>query len=292
MTGPQHGSVVMAPQILPNPYSFFQTFPDGQNGGAMLQHVFSSGTTDVELNALNFLKLLDHNSGRTNITTTEVLSLALDPGTTLLHLSASLGFSKLLRDLVTRKATLDRQDNNGNTPLHVAALYDQQMCAQILVDSRADTTIVDLRGRTPREIALQYDRRAIANMLGDRTAGLSIPRTSAVFELNGDTRWPPRSRKRPVISLLKTTVKELIRPKNYIVEMTPSPPNIWTAEDVTGSKKHNTDGMGPLAMLTPPPELVESAVGLHQPAALVAKSQAITSTTTVANRYVKAYKSV
>jgi hypothetical protein len=112
------------------------------------------------------LKLLDWDSDHAGMASTEALSLPSNSGLTLLHLSASLGFSRLVRDLVARKVALHRQDNNGKTALHLAALYGQQECAQILAENGADRAIVDIQGCTPQEVALQYNHSDIADILG------------------------------------------------------------------------------------------------------------------------------
>ncbi|KAF8973065.1 hypothetical protein BDZ97DRAFT_1779170 [Flammula alnicola] len=74
--------------------------------------------------------------------------------TTLLHLSAFLGFSSLTTFLVNHGADLDARDRNGFTPLHFAALSQSKACATVLVDGGADLEIVNVLGKTPEEIAL------------------------------------------------------------------------------------------------------------------------------------------
>jgi len=165
VTGPEPDAVTMAHQIMSGPSWLFASLTDVQDREATLRSLFVSETVDVEGSAINFLKLLDQDSGSRPIIRAKALSLASDTGSTLLHLSASLDFSKLLSDLIARKADLDLQDNNGNTPLHLAALYGQRACAQILIENGANTRIADFRGLTPRKVALDFCHTAIADML-------------------------------------------------------------------------------------------------------------------------------
>ena len=139
---------------------------------------FTMAAMDVEGIAINFLRLLGRDSETKSVTITQAFSLTTDSGSTLLHLSASLGFSKLLSDLVWRKLDLDRQDKNGNTPLHFSALHGQYACAQILVENGADTKIANFRGLTPRKVALDFQHTIIVDLLND-VPGFTTPATLA-----------------------------------------------------------------------------------------------------------------
>ena len=140
---------------------------------------FTTAAMDVEGIAINFLRLLGRDSETKSVTLTQAFSLTTDSGSTLLHLSASLGFSKLLLDLVWRKLDLDRQDKNGNTPLHFSALYGQYACAQILVENGADTKIANFRGLTPRKVALDFQHTVIVDLLDEDLPDFTTPATLA-----------------------------------------------------------------------------------------------------------------
>ena len=140
---------------------------------------FTMAAMDVEGIAINFLGLLGRDSETKSVTLTRAFSLTTDSGSTLLHLSASLGFSKLLLDLVSRKLDLDRQDKNGNTPLHFSALYGQRACAQILVENGADAKIANFRGLTPRKVALDFQHTVIVDLLDEDLPDFTTPATLA-----------------------------------------------------------------------------------------------------------------
>ena len=136
---------------------------------------FTTEAMNVEGIAINFLRLLGRDSETGSVTLTQAFSLTTDSGSTLLHLSASLGFSKLLSDLVWRKLDPDRQDKNGNTPLHFSAFYGQHACAQILVENGADTKIANFRGLTPRKVALDFQHTVIVNLLDEDLPDFATP---------------------------------------------------------------------------------------------------------------------
>lgn len=260
--GPEGGPAAVPHSNMSNPL-WFPTLPGGQDGETSFQHALRLRTADPENSALGLLKLLDWDSDHTGMAPTEALSLPSNSGLTLLHLSASLGFNRLVRDLVARKVALHRQDNNGNTPLHLAALYGQQACAQILAENGADGAIVDIQGCTPREVALQYNHSDIADILGRGTAELSSSDADVPSNFNTETSCPSPSSKLSIISFLKTTFKELVRSKkNGSGEATSpmleprSPPasstvkEIRSDNDTSGVSTPTTNFPSPMSLLS------------------------------------------
>ena len=78
---------------------------------------------DLEAAAVEMLKLLDQSPRQNFISTAEAVLLASSAEQTALHLSASLGFERLSKELVVRGVYPDQDDINGYTALHFAVLY-------------------------------------------------------------------------------------------------------------------------------------------------------------------------
>lgn len=135
------------------------------SGGASAQGLAQAMEIDPEAAAIEVLKLLDENSGQGFMSIAEAVLQASDAGQTALHLSASLGFERLSKELIVRGADPNQRDINGYTALHFAALYGHVGCAQTLVQEGADGGIVNNRGHTASEIALDSGHRTLAELL-------------------------------------------------------------------------------------------------------------------------------
>ena len=123
---------------------------------------------DPEVAAIEVLKLLDENSGQGFMSTAEAVLQASDAGQTALHLSASLAFERLSKELIVRGADPNQRDINGYTALHFAALYGHIDCARTLVQEGADGDIANNMGRTSGEIALDSGHYTLAELLDSR----------------------------------------------------------------------------------------------------------------------------
>ena len=120
------------------------------------------GTLELEAAAIELLKLVDRSAE--NDFTIAVLTPS-DAGQTVLHLTASLGFARLLQELIVRGVSFDHRDFNGYTALHFSALYGHIECARLLVDGGADPDIINTNGHTALEIAQESGHSAIAEFL-------------------------------------------------------------------------------------------------------------------------------
>jgi len=125
---------------------------------------------DLEVAAVEMLTLLDQSPGGDFMSTAKAVSLASSAGQTALHLSAALGFERLLKELLARGVDPDQRDANGYTPLHFAALFGHIDCARVLLRGGADADIVNATGRTALAIARDSDHRVLAELLETRTA--------------------------------------------------------------------------------------------------------------------------
>lgn len=151
----------------------------GQGGRSDTRPLSASSTRDFQSVIIEFLKLLEVDVPTTSsVTIREAISHTSLSGQTLLHLSAILGFHRLLKHLITLEIDLDVRDANGYTALHFAALCGRVACARILVEGGADIEIVDARGRLAREIAQWRDQIDVQEMLEGHEHRLIVSRDS------------------------------------------------------------------------------------------------------------------
>ena len=73
-------------------------------------------------------------------------------GQGLLHLAASLGYTRLVAGLVARGANPDLRDRNGMSPMHMAALNGHAQIVRKLRLAGGDPTLRSLRGFTPADM--------------------------------------------------------------------------------------------------------------------------------------------
>jgi hypothetical protein len=138
----------------------------GQGSRSDARTPSASSTRDFQSVIIEFLKLLEVDVPTTSrVSIREAISHTSPSGQTLLHLSAILGFHRLLKHLISLEIDLDVRDANGYTALHFAALCGRVACARILVEGGADIEIVDARGRLAREIAQWRDQIDVQELL-------------------------------------------------------------------------------------------------------------------------------
>eukprot|EP00210_Caulerpa_lentillifera_P004498 g4292.t1 len=95
----------------------------------------------------------------------------IEDGSNALHLAASRGFIRIMRELVKRDNALVHKMNKEQVmPLHEAALNAQVTAVQILLDNGADVTARDVYGSTPLHCAAFNDDNLLGRFLMARGA--------------------------------------------------------------------------------------------------------------------------
>ena len=98
-----------------------------------------------------------------------------------LHEAARVCDADRMRQLLSRRPSLNETDENGMAPLHIAVVSHQKACVWLLLEAGADRTARDLQGRTPIDaagkIADPLDRTTTVYML--RNFSLQRPRERA-----------------------------------------------------------------------------------------------------------------
>ncbi|KAJ3574877.1 hypothetical protein NPX13_g4219 [Xylaria arbuscula] len=89
-------------------------------------------------------------------------------GKTILHWAAEFGFTSLVEELISAKASVSIQDVYGETPLHYAAESGEMAAVKVLVNAGASLTTTDFECRnfrTPLDCARQRYRWEVAEYL-------------------------------------------------------------------------------------------------------------------------------
>ena len=84
-------------------------------------------------------------------------------GQTLAHLAVTLGYIRLLEQLISWEIDLSVRDTTGATALHFAYLYDQPKCVSLLTRSGANQQIRGELGREPYAMTWPNDSGASLN---------------------------------------------------------------------------------------------------------------------------------
>ncbi|MCJ1420730.1 hypothetical protein MMC32_007089 [Xylographa parallela] len=108
-----------------------------------------AGAADTESAVLKCLDLIDLDDSPFQAH----LNLRRPNGQSMLHLSASLGYHRLVAGLLARGANPDLRDRNGMSPVHMAALHGHSPIVRRLRLAGGDPTLRSLRGYTPADMA-------------------------------------------------------------------------------------------------------------------------------------------
>ena len=149
-----------------------------QSGDQQRQSFFSNSSIvdsmDLETALLSCLDLIDLDDSPYKAR----LNLQRSNGQSMLHLSASLGYHRLLAGLLARGANPDLRDKNGMSPMHMASLRGHAQIVRRLCSAGADPTLRSLRGYTPIDMASSQEVSKAISIIGCRPRPRSAGATS------------------------------------------------------------------------------------------------------------------
>ena len=176
------------------------TYNGGQQGDHHMRQVSTMQTsladaTDTETAVLKCVDVIDLDDSPYQAH----LNLRRPNGQSMLHLSASLGYHRLVAGLLARGANPDLRDRNGMSPMHMAALNGHSQIVRRLRLAGGDPTLRSLRGYTPMDMASSqsvFDAiQALQSHIRSRSAGASS--VSLVSQISSTTSlrslWDPNS---------------------------------------------------------------------------------------------------
>lgn len=113
---------------------------------------------------IGFLGLLDVDNGVIP-RRLDAIRLANTNGHTLLHLAASLGFTRLATKLLALGCPVNARDRNGLTALHLAVLNGRVGVSRILLEEGANCRLTSLNGHSALDIARHEDSLDLEQLL-------------------------------------------------------------------------------------------------------------------------------
>ena len=178
-------------------------WPNGASHGGEHQRQVSAlqaslaSSIDLETGLLKCLDLIDLDDSPYQAQ----LNLQRVNGQGILHLSASLGFTRLVAGLLARGANPDLRDRNGMSPMHMAALNGQSQIIRRLRIAGGDPSLRSLLGFTPANMTSSPEvidavrsfhrtrtRSAGADTLPDRSRSSSMASLGSLMASNSVTR--------------------------------------------------------------------------------------------------------
>ena len=160
------------------------------SGGPMFNRAATSENLEMQL--LKCLDFIDLDDSRYQAD----LDRKSSAGHTMLHLSCSLGYRRLVAALLARGANPNELDNGHCTPLHLAAIHDQPEIARRLMLAGANPKILSLSGLSALDISESGEVIRAIRFSGPRARSQSreLPhsRTSSASSLR--SLWEPMSR--------------------------------------------------------------------------------------------------
>ena len=103
-------------------------------------------------------------------------------GQTLAHLAVTLGYTRLLEQLISWEIDLSVRDSTGATALHFAYLYDHPNCVPLLTQNGTDHPIRDGPGRKPFAMPWPYDSDASFNGICDDSPDLASEHVGSITD--------------------------------------------------------------------------------------------------------------
>ncbi|KAI4257998.1 MAG: hypothetical protein LQ352_001388 [Teloschistes flavicans] len=138
------------------------------------QHLPGNNTMDLELSILGVLDVID----QADSAVPPRYNLRLPSNRqTMLHLSASLGYHRLMAGLVARGANPNLRDSNGMSAMHMACLYGRTKIVRKLLSVGGDPTIRSTRSYTPLDLATNQEIHQVISTFQHHAGSRSVGAT-------------------------------------------------------------------------------------------------------------------
>lgn len=131
------------------PFMGSSNYSSSQQRQVHSSNVTMSGTVDLETTMLSCLNIVDLDDSPYHA----AINAQGTGGQSMLHISASLGYYRLVAGLLARGANPDLRDNNGMSPMHMASLRGRFQVIRKLRSAGGDPTLRSLNGFTPADMA-------------------------------------------------------------------------------------------------------------------------------------------
>ncbi|KAL8709801.1 MAG: hypothetical protein Q9220_005587 [cf. Caloplaca sp. 1 TL-2023] len=142
--------------------------------GFQQQQNLSSSATDLETVILGVIDLID----QADLPIAPYYNARQQGGQTMLHLSASLGYHRVVAGLLARGANADLRDRNGMSAMHMACLHGHMRVVRKLLSAGGDPTLRSLRGDTPIDMARYHpDVHEFISSIERHTRTISVEAT-------------------------------------------------------------------------------------------------------------------
>lgn len=128
---------------------------------------------ELELSILGVIDLID----QTDSVIAPRYSICRPNGQTMLHLSASLGYHRLVAGLLARGVNPDLRDRNGMSAMHMACLQGHAKVVRKLLSAGGDPTLRSLLGLAPIDMATTREVHQLTSTNAHHTRPSSVAAT-------------------------------------------------------------------------------------------------------------------
>ena len=161
---------------------------DQQRQSTILQAHFSA-SVNLETALLKCLDLIDIDDSPYHAR----LDLRRANGQSILHMSSSVGYHRLVAGLLARGANPDLRDTNGMSPMHMASLNGHPQIVRRLRLAGGDPTLRSLLGYTPADMASSQDVLDAVRALHHHSRSRSAGTNSLRYQSRGSSTTSLRS---------------------------------------------------------------------------------------------------
>ena len=227
-----------------------------------------ANSMDIEAAVLKCLDLIDLDDSPFQAH----LNLRRPNGQSMLHISASLGFHRLVAGLLARGANPDLRDRNGMSPMHMAALHGHSNIVRRLRLAGGDPTLRSLLGFTPADMATSRSVLDAVQALSPTLRSTSAGSRAGLYR-HGSSATSLKSMWDPMSDIASLGIEDSSSDESedeesqYSCRSDFDPAAVPTVVQALSRSRHNSNAVKPpFPILNNPPPLSETA-GMLSPAA-------------------------